>query len=439
MDHIEYNRKFFKFIRRSPTQFHTVSAMVRELEKNNFIELHERDAWTLERGKRYFVTRNGSSIIAFVMGMEPPVNTGLKIAGAHTDSPCLKVKPYPELESDSMLRIGVEIYGGALLTTWFDRELNLAGRVTCVVKQNGKTEAMKSFLINYNRPVAIIPSLPIHLERNSGVKKTVNPQLHVHPLFFMSDTGNRRSFNKILLKQIKKEYPDAMATDVLGFDLYFSDISEPCFTGLNNEFISAPRLDNLISCHACLRSIINTNDNASSTSVIICTDNEEIGSNTRAGAGGSFFESVLARITGIPENTVRAAAGSFVISLDNAHAIHPSYRNKYDDNNICLLNQGLVLKINASGKYASDSETSGFVKLLCRQARVPLQIFVMRNDMACGSTIGPVLSSKTGIKTVDVGAPTLAMHSIRELTGNKDPFMVFQVLDSFFCFEGNIL
>ncbi len=435
MNLAEYNQNLFTFIKRSPTQFHTVSEMVHELKKNNFIALDEQDKWELKKGKKYFVTRNGSSIVAFVMGVDTPAKSGIKIAGAHTDSPCLKVKPLPELKSDSMLRIGVEVYGGALLTTWFDRELNLAGKVTCIIQGHNKPEKLENFFINYNRPVAVIPSIAIHLERNSGTNKNINPQSHIQPVFLTGNIEKAPSFNKIIEEQIKKEYPNAVIKNILGFDLNFSDITKPCFLGLNNELISAPRLDNLISCHACLESITNLKTDNKHTSLIICSDNEETGSNTREGAKGSFLESVLFRISGSSENFFRAAARSLIISVDNAHAIHPSYMEKYDENHLCRINHGPVIKINASGKYTSNAETSAILKFLCKKAGIPFQIFVMRNDMPCGSTIGPYISSKTGIKAVDIGAPTLAMHSIRELTGNKDPLMIFNVLNEFFNFD----
>ncbi len=488
MNQAEYNQGLFRFIKHSPTQFHAVSAMADELEKNGFTCLKEQDTWKLEKGGKYFAVRNGSSIIAFIMGMKAPADTGIRIAGAHTDSPCLKVKPHPELKDGSILRTGVEVYGGALLTTWFDRKLNLAGRVTCLEQQNDSSEIFKSFLINYNRPVAVIPSLAIHFERNSGTEKTVNPQLHIHPVFLLNssheaDPDSRTdplkqskvlknkgdaaldsrvlhinsnkigevnsnkigedniadsvSFNKILIKQIEKEYPNSAVKTVLGFDLNFSDIEPPCFAGLNNEFISSPRLDNLISCYACLKSIINAD--GSVTSLILCTDHEEIGSSTWAGARGNFFESILTRISITPEDIARTAASSIIISLDNAHAFHPSYGEKYDTNHLCQLNFGPVLKINASEKYASNSETSALFKFLCKKAGLDFQTFIMKNDIPCGSTIGPAISSQTGIRAVDMGAPTLAMHSIRELTGNKDPFMVFKVMEQLFSMDGQML
>ncbi len=437
MNESEYNKDLFKFINSSPTPFHLVSFMVKKLIKNSFIHLKEYDKWEIEKGKKYFVTRNGSSIIAFKMGLKSPWNTGIKMAGAHTDSPCLKLKPYPELESDSMTRLGVEVYGGALLTTWFDRKLNLAGKVTCLKEQIDAKRPLSNFLINYNRPVAVIPSLAIHLDRDANKNKSVNPQIHIPPLFMMDNNLNKKSFNQILLEQIKRQHPNALIKEVLGFDLSLSDIDPPCFTGLNNEFISSPRLDNLISCHACLKSLINNDNN--STSFIVCTDNEEIGSDTIVGAKGTFIKSILSRLSVTPENIARTADKSLMISLDNAHGIHPSYREKYDTNHLSELNHGPVLKINASGKYASDSETSGLFKILCKKADIPFQTFVMRSDMPCGSTIGPAISSKTGIKTVDIGAPTLAMHSIRELTGNKDPFMIFKVINKFFSLGDQLL
>lgn len=428
----QYNASLFRFIKKSPTQFHAVSNMAEKLDQNGFNQLKEENSWNLEKKNRYYVMRNNSSIIAFVMGENEPWETGIKIVGAHTDSPCLRIKPVPELKCNSMTSLSVEIYGGVLLNTWFDRGLNLAGRVTCLVqKKNVKeNEFLTSLLINFNGQVAVIPSLAIHLDREANKNKSVNPQFDVSPLFYLDGFSNKTSFKEILLGQAQKEYPDILIKKVFDFEMSFSNGEPPCYTGLNQEFILGPRLDNLLSCHAGLKSLIAAD--TKNSSMLVCTDHEEVGSESIAGARGSFLTSILARISQTPERIGRTAAKSMMISWDNAHAVHPAHGERHDVNHLPKINKGPVLKINASLRYASNSESSAIFKFLCKKANTPLQTFVMRSDMPCGSTTGPLISSKTGIKTVDAGAPTLAMHSISELTGIYDPYMVFKVTSQLF-------
>ncbi len=428
----KFNQDLFRFIDQSPSPFHGVRYMENQLKAAGFLRLEEKDAWNLETNGRYYLTRNGSSVIAFIMGNKQPWESGIKMVGAHTDSPCLRVKPEPEQNSDSMMRLGCEIYGGTLLNTWFDRGLNLAGRITCRVIEDDK-ERLKSILINYNRPVALIPSLAIHLDREANKNRTVNPQLDIPPLFSIGDPDKSLPFKETLLARAKEEHPGTDILEVLDYELSFSD-AEPCsYAGIGKEIISAPRLDNLLSCHAALKGLGSAAP--SSTAMVVFTDNEEVGSDTLAGARGSFLESVLSRMAGTPEQLARTAARSFMLSCDNAHAVHPAFSDKHDLNHRPTLNTGPVLKINASGRYASDSESSALFRHVCKRAGLTVQNFVMRSDLPCGSTIGPSISSQTGIRTVDVGAATLAMHSIREVSGSNDPFMLFKALNKFFSLD----
>ncbi|MCP4116515.1 MAG: M18 family aminopeptidase [Desulfobacteraceae bacterium] len=428
----KFNQDLFSFIDQSPSPFHAVRHMEDQLKATGFSRLEEKDAWNLEAGGKYYVTRNRSSVIAFIMGKSKPWESGIKMVGAHTDSPCLRVKPEPLQNSNLMTRLGCEIYGGTLLNTWFDRGLNLAGRVTCRVIED-ENERLQSVLINYNRPVALVPSLAIHLDREANKNRTVNPQLHIPPLFSIGDPEKSLPFKETLLARIKEEHPGTDIREVMDYELSFSD-AEPCsYAGIDREIISAPRLDNLLSCHAALKGL----DSAapSSTAMVVFTDNEEVGSDTLAGARGSFLESVLLRMAGTPEQFARTAARSFMISCDNAHAVHPNLSEKHDSNHRPTLNTGPVLKINASQRYASDSESSALFRHVCKRAGLTVQNFVMRSDLPCGSTIGPAISSQTGIRTVDVGAATLAMHSIREMCGSNDPFMLFKALNKFFSLD----
>ncbi|MBF0378731.1 MAG: M18 family aminopeptidase [Desulfamplus sp.] len=458
MNQEKYNESLFNFIKHSPTQYHAVANMVKTLSNNGFIPLKEDEKWIIKPYSKYFVTRNGSSIIAFLTGDNCPWESGIKLVGAHTDSPCLKVKPIPEVKNNGMVSIGVEIYGGLILNSWLDRGLNLAGRVTVLSLNDDGKESIFTLLVNYDSALATIPSLAIHLDRDVNTKKVLNPQVDMLPLLDTIRNTNgstaKMKFREILLEQVIKQHSNINIKELLDFDLSFSDSQPPFFTGANQTMISSPRLDNLLSCHAALKSIVrstngsidkkfstnsNPNDVAAANSfapcMIVCTDHEEVGSDTASGARGSFLSSVLSRLIPNTEDRIRSYAKSFIISLDNAHALHPSYNERHDLNHAPLINNGPVLKINGSQRYASDCESSAMFRYICRCADIPMQTFVMRSDMPCGSTIGPAISSSTGIKTVDVGAPTLGMHSIREITGSDDPFMLFKAVNQFFSMD----
>jgi len=431
MDTESYNNTLFHFLHTSPTPFHAVANTAEALREKGFTQLLETEAWHLEKTSGYFVIRNNSALIAFYTGDLKPWKTGIKLCGAHTDSPCLKVKPIPELQKATMTRLGVEVYGGALLNTWFDRGLNLAGRLVLRCHGENNKTYLTSGLINLDAPVGIIPSLPIHLDREANSKKNINAQVDLPPLVLTGDFSKPGAFNEALIAA-GKHIPDPghEILEIMGFDLFFSDAQPPFYSGLNKEIISAPRLDNLLSCHAAGESLVLAR--GATPCLTLLADHEEVGSETPAGARGSFLPDTLSRIVPDTENRLRTYARSFMISLDNAHALHPAHAERYDSNHACLLNQGPVLKLNAAMRYASDSVSASLFQQLCHEANVPMQPFVMRSDMPCGSTIGPSISSATGIKTVDVGAPTMAMHSIRELTGNTDPHSLFKVLKQWF-------
>ncbi len=434
MDIKTYNNDLFHFLHTSPTPFHAVANMADDLIKKGFTRLSETKLWHLKKASKYVVVRNHSAIIAFYTGDLRPWDTGIKLCGAHTDSPCLKVKPSPELTNNTMTRLGVEVYGGALLNTWFDRGLNLAGRlVLCCRDEKGK-EYLTCGLINLDAPVAVIPSLPIHLDREANTQKSINAHVDLAPLLSTEKGSTSGAFHDMLRKAGAHIPPTGHEiSGIPGFDLCFSDAQPPFYTGLNREMISAPRLDNLLSCHAACAGLAHAQ--GAVPCIAVLADHEEVGSETTAGAKGSFVTDVLTRLIPPPEHRFRAFARSFMISLDNAHALHPAHGERYDAGHVSLLNQGPVIKINAAMRYASDAVSVALFKQLCREASVPVQTFVMRSDMPCGSTIGPSISSSTGIKTVDVGAPTMAMHAIRELTGSSDPHALFQVLKQWFSMD----
>lgn len=426
MEESAFNQGLLNFLRASPTPFHSVAQLADLLNHAGFVRIFESDIWEVKKGGGYYVTRNDSAIIVFTAGFSELVETGIRIMGAHTDSPCLKVKPQPEMLNRSYLQLGVEVYGGALLNTWFDRDLSLAGRVTYLSEK----EIIKSELLDFKYPLAFIPSLAIHFNRDANKNHSINEQKDLPPVLAQVSGNEAPDFRTLLLQQLKKEHPDCGADTILDYDLSFYDTQPPSFVGLNREFIASARLDNLLSCYTGLTSLAESDKRT--PCLLVFNDHEESGSVSTAGAQGNFLESVLTRLCSEPETLSRTLARSVMISADNAHGVHPNYADKYDDRHGPILNRGPVIKSNAQQRYASDSETSAFFRYLCRQAEVPLQSFVMRSDMGCGSTIGPITAAKIGIKTVDVGVPTFGMHSVRELAGVKDAFYLYRVLKKFF-------
>jgi aspartyl aminopeptidase len=427
MNNKTFNNELLNYLDQSPSPFHAVNSLSSELLAKGFTQLHERDIWDLTPGK-YFVTRNNSSLTAFVLGKQSPLDTGLRIVGAHTDSPCLKVKPNPENRINGYLNLGVEVYGGVLLNPWFDRDLSLAGRVT----YQAPDSSLHSVNINFKRIIGTIPSLAIHLDREANTERKINPQTDIPPLLMQAD--ETQTFNDLLTEQIKKEHPNIKIKRVMTYELSFFDTNEATFSGFNQEFIASARLDNLLSCYTAIKGLLEADANL--TSLVICNDHEEVGSVSAEGAHGTFLEDVIVRLLPDAVDRQRAINRSLLISTDNAHGVHPNYADKHDANHGPILNQGPVIKVNANQRYATNSETAAYFAALCDRLEVPWQNFVTRTDMGCGSTIGPVTAKALGIKTLDVGVPTFAMHSIRELAGTKDPHYLYRVLCGFFSDAG---
>ena len=422
------------FIKSSPTPFHAVQTMAEMLDKNGFKRLEEGESWSISakpEAERFYVTRNDSSIIAFQLNRSL-VENGMRMVGAHTDSPCLKVKPNPEIINNHYLQLGVEVYGGVLLNPWFDRDLSLAGRVS-YLNEDGNIEHQ---LINLEKAIAIIPSLAIHLDTEANKERTINQQDHLPPVLMKlpeNESAVKVGFKEILLKIVNTNRDDAThskAAKVLDYELSFYDVQPPAIIGLHDDFIASARLDNLLSCYTGLMALVN--DDCRQNCLLVCNDHEEVGSMSAAGAQGEFLKSVLQRLSDSDESFARLIANSTLISADNAHGIHPNYADKHDANHGPIINNGPVIKVNVNQRYATNSETSALFKHLCELADVPVQSFVVRSDMACGSTIGPITAGKLGVKTVDVGVPTFAMHSIRELAGRWDAFYLYRVLKQFF-------
>ncbi|MEX1198224.1 MAG: M18 family aminopeptidase [Pseudohongiellaceae bacterium] len=437
-DNAVLRRGLLDFIRISPTPFHAVRTMSTRLEQAGFMALDEGEAWELRPGGRYYVCRNESSIIAFTLGEDDVADSGFSMAGAHTDSPCLKIKPQPVMKRTGTVQLGVEVYGGALLAPWFDRDLAIAGRVD----YRNAAGDVRSGLIDSGRPVAVIPSLAIHLDREANQNRSINAQKDLPPLLCLQTTsGSEFSLEQWLLQQLHGQAEHDSAERVLAHELSLYDTQAPALTGLHEEFISAARLDNLLSCHVAMEALIEAEPGH--FSLVVCNDHEEVGSASACGAQGPFLESVLGRIVesgetrgAHRERIERIIRRSLFLSVDNAHAIHPNFADRHDGNHGPLLNHGPVIKINANQRYASNSHSTARFMAVCEQAGVPVQSFVMRSDMACGSTIGPITASGIGVDTVDVGVPTFAMHSIRELAGSEDAGYLYRALLPFFSGQG---
>jgi aspartyl aminopeptidase len=423
-----FNRELGDFLDLSPTPFHAVSTMSKMLTEAGFTALNEAEEWTLQQGEKYFVTRNGSSIIAFVVGTDALAETGIRMAGAHTDSPCLMIKPQPELLNNQYYQLGVEVYGGALLNPWFDRDLSIAGRLI----YKDKNATLKQKLINFEDPVAMIPSLAIHLDREANSGRTINPQTDIPPILMQAK--EKQDFHQLLNERFLTD-----GEQVMDYELCLYDVQQAATLGLKKEFFASARLDNLLSCFVAAKALIEAQTN--STSLIVCNDHEEVGSVSSVGADGPFLESVVERLClndGEASNKSRVLGGSLLISCDNAHAVHPNFASKHDQGHSPLLNGGPVIKVNVKQRYATNGVTASLFKQMCEAVNVPVQTFVSRSDLGCGSTIGPMTSAKLGVPTLDVGIPQLAMHSCREVTGAADPQRLTAVLNHFFNLPGKL-
>lgn len=414
----QFNSDLLVFLDASPTPFHAVRCMSELLAKSGFTELNESDNWTLKTGDKHFLSRNGSSIIAFTVGSTPLTTAGLRMTGAHTDSPCLMVKPQPEIAAKGYLQLGVEVYGGALLNPWFDRDLSIAGRLV----YRNKRQQLKQTLVDFKRPVAIIPSLAIHLDRKANSDRTVNAQTDLPPLLMMTDKAE--SFRELLADEFLLD-----GEEVLDYEMCLYDTQGAAMLGINNELLASARLDNLLSCFATTQALIQAD--ATNTCLMVCNDHEEVGSVSAVGADGPFLEAVVARLTESDERNA-VIDKSLMISCDNAHAVHPNYPSTHDSLHSPRLNGGPVIKVNVKQRYATTSLTASLFRQLCADVDVPVQSFVSRSDTACGSTIGPITAARLGVATLDVGIPQLAMHSCREVTGSLDAARLTDVLAAFF-------
>lgn len=406
------------FLNDSPSQYHGAYAVKSLLDENGFVEIYENEKWNLDKGGKYYLMKNNSAVIAFEVGSGELENDGFRLIGAHTDSPSFRVKPNPVMFSEgSYVRLNTEVYGGPIFSTWFDRPLSLAGRVTVKGKSPLKPEVK---LVNINKPILIIPNIAIHMNRSVNEGYSFNAQKDTLPLLgFINEKLEKEDY----LMNILSESIGVNKEDIIDFDLFLYEYAKGCLVGLDEEFISAGRLDDLWMVFAGVKALIDSKENKT-TKVMVCIDNEEIGSLTAQGARSALVKNTLERIAlslgKDREEFHRALSSSIMISADLAHAVHPNLGEKHDPVNRPVLGQGPVIKIAASGSYSTDSYSSAIFQNVCNSAGVPCQKFVNRSDVKGGTTIGPMSSADLGIPVVDMGAPLIGMHSIRELAAVKD-------------------
>jgi aspartyl aminopeptidase len=417
------------FLDLGKTPYHAVAEAGRRLIAAGFLPFRESERWQLEPGARGFVVRAGGSIAAFEVGTKPPADAGFVLVGAHTDSPNLRLKPVPDLTSAGYRQLSIEVYGGVLLSTWLDRDLSLAGRV---VLGDGKAE-----LVDLERAVCRIPNLAIHLNREVNTQGLLlNAQTHLLPVLGLEQSG--AGFSELLSECLRGTASSgARSEDVLSFDLCLYDTQRAAFAGSQNEFLLASRLDNLASCHAGLSALLGSGSGLAATRVVVLYDHEEVGSQSASGARSLFLSDLLQRLAvGVsPDDSsalTRAISRSLFVSADMAHAVHPNYVDKHDKQHRPVLGAGPVIKVNVNQSYATDGPAAAAFSAACRAAEVTPQHFSARNDMPCGSTIGPISAARLGMRTVDVGSPMLSMHSCREMAAVSDVAPMIKVLTGLF-------
>lgn len=416
-----------EFIKNSPSPFHAVSNIEKILCEKGFQKLYEDEKWKLENGKSYFVTRNSSSIISFMLPKENiPSETSFRITASHSDSPVFKIKENPEIKSGGSVVLNVEKYGGMLLAPWFDRPLSVAGRVIVHEEKDGKT-SLKEILVNVDRDLLLIPNLAIHMNREANEGRKIDVQNEIRPVLSMDE-------NQTILGEICKSH-GLKAEDVVSHDLFIYNRSPSSVWGAKKEFISSPKLDDLECAYTSLKGFLDSGcAESKNIRVHAVFDNEEVGSLTRQGADSTFLSDTLSRIAEKllweSEDFKISLAKSMMLSCDNAHALHPNYLSSADPVNRPKINGGIVIKYNATQKYTTDAFSSAFFKEICKKAGVSFQIFTNNSNIAGGSTLGNISQSHLSLPCADIGLAQWAMHSPYETAGTRDAdFMIKAVAD----------
>lgn len=418
-------KKLAAFLKDSPTAFHAVKRICAELEANGYERLWESGTWDIRPHGRYYVTRNDSSVIAFHAGA-PEGRFNFQIGASHSDFPTFKVKENAELEvQKKYIQLNTEGYGGMLCATWFDRPLSVAGRL--IVKEEGH---FVTKLVKVDRDLVLIPSVAIHMNRKANEGVSYNPQIDLLPLLG-GKTAEKGAFKKLIA-----EAAGVREDAVYGSDLYLYSRQEPSIWGADKEFISGQHLDDLQCAYGVLQGFLQGCPK-DSVNVYACFDNEEVGSRTKQGADSTFLYDTLRRIHmslgGNRESFYQAVSESFLVSADNAHAVHPNHPEKSDAQNAVYMNEGIVIKSHAGQKYTSDAVSIALFRELCERAKVPVQYFANRSDQAGGSTLGNISASKVSVNAVDIGLAQLAMHSACETAGAEDTEYLIRAMKEFYC------
>lgn len=425
-----FAREVIEFIDESPSTYHVVKNCSDILDENGFERIMPREKWEIKKGGKYFFKKSSSTIIAFTVGEDFDVKNGFKIFGAHTDSPCFRIKPNPEIVTENVVRLNTEVYGGPILSTWFDRPLSIAGRVIVKGENSFFPRTVK---IKIDEPLLTIPNLAIHQNRevNNGVK--IDKQNDVLPVISLINKNFEREgyLERIILEKtgIKKE-------NIIDFDLYLYATEKGCLLGANEEFMSSPKIDNLASVYTGLIGLLEAEENQDRINIFVAFDNEEIGSATKQGADSNYLLNTLERISlalGLSRGDfLQMLESSYILSADAAHAAHPAHLGKTDPTNRGRINEGISIKISAKQKYTSDGYSIAVIKQLIEGTEIQIQPFVNESNELGGSTIGPISSTHLDIDGVDLGVPMLAMHSVRELCGIFDVFYLKELAKEFF-------
>ena len=425
-----FAREVIEFIDESPSTYHVVKNCSDILDENGFERIIPREKWEIKKGGKYFLKKSSSTIIAFTVGEDFDVKNGFKIFGAHTDSPCFRIKPSPEIVTENVVRLNTEVYGGPILSTWFDRPLSIAGRVIVKGENSFFPRTVK---IKIDEPLLTIPNLAIHQNRevNNGVK--IDKQNDVLPVISLVNKNFEREgyLERVILEKtgIKKE-------DIIDFDLYLYATEKGCLLGANEEFMSSPKIDNLASVYTGLIGLLEAEENQDRINIFVAFDNEEIGSATKQGADSNYLLNTLERISlalGLSRGDfLQMLESSYILSADAAHAAHPAHLGKTDPTNRGKINEGISIKISAKQKYTSDGYSIAVIKQLIEGTEIQIQPFVNESNELGGSTIGPISSTHLDIDGVDLGVPMFAMHSVRELCGIFDVFYLKELAKEFF-------
>lgn len=427
---VDFANSLLDFIHRSPSPFHVVANIKQVLYSEGYTELKVTEMWHLTQGERYFVTKNDSAVVAFEVGYGDVVEEGFRLIAAHTDSPTFRIKPSPEMTvEDTYLKLNTEVYGSPILNTWMDRPLSMAGRVSL---EGDDPLHPETRLVSIGRPILIIPNQSLHMNRkvNEGIK--LNTQEDMLPLL----AGISEDFEKDdFLAELLAETLGVDTGEIIDFDLFLHEYERGIIVGLNEEFISSTKIDNLAMVHAGLHALIDT-DPSQATKVLVCYDDEEIGSRTKQGAASPMLRGLLERVAVAlgkdGEGFHRTIQNSFLVSADMGHGVHPNAPDKHDPTNRPVINGGPMIKIAAKKNFVTDSHSSTVFETICRAADVPVQKFVSRSDSKGGSTIGPHTATQLDMRSVDVGNPALAMHSIRELSGVADHSYITKSFQAFY-------